>query len=232
MKISRRQAALMAGIALLVMAVIAPIADMVIFKNVLDTENLTESIENFPENAGKFRVGIGLFVIVALLDVLIAWALYLLLEPLGRGLALLAGWFRLAYSAMLGLLVNRMMDVRMILERLETSSVLLQDQLRTQLVLANEGFYNGWQIALIVFSVHLVIVGILLIRARSLKGVLGWLLVIAGAGYAFDGFATVFAGGIGFQISPYTFIGEVILIFWLLAIGIKNNLPDLERAKK
>jgi hypothetical protein len=48
---------------------------------------------------GLFRFAIAAFVVVTFLDILMAWALYLLLRPVNAALAMLVGWLRLASAA-------------------------------------------------------------------------------------------------------------------------------------
>ena len=41
----------------------------------------------------------GRLLVVAVLDVVVAWALYAVLRPVSRGIALLAAWLRVVYAA-------------------------------------------------------------------------------------------------------------------------------------
>ncbi len=58
-----------------------------------------------------FRCGIVSFIIVLILDVLVAWALYILLIPVNKNLALLAAWFRLVYTAIFGAAIYNFLSV-------------------------------------------------------------------------------------------------------------------------
>jgi hypothetical protein len=49
--------------------------------------------------------------------------------------------------------------------------------------------------------------------------VLGILLVVAGLGYAVDGFGALLFAGYDVNLAAFTFLGEVVLIFWLLLRG-------------
>ena len=44
-------------------------------------------------------MGAVFFLVVAILDVIAAWALYILLAPVNQGFSLLAAWFRVVYAA-------------------------------------------------------------------------------------------------------------------------------------
>ena len=54
-----------------------------------------------------------------------------------------------------------------------------------------------------------------------MKRILGILLLIAGAGYLIDGTGRIFSDSYDLTLSMFTFIGEVVLIVWLLIQGRK-----------
>ena len=49
--------------------------------------------------------------------------------------------------------------------------------------------------------------------------IIGLLLLVAGIGYVVDGFGAVLSPGYSLDISRFTFVGEAMLIFWLLIKG-------------
>jgi hypothetical protein len=85
--------------------------------------------------------------------------------------------------------------------------------------------------ALILFGVHLALLGHLAYVSGFVPRALGVLLVIAGAGYAFDSFVTVFASGAPFPDSTVTFLGEFLLGVWLLVRGHRLT-PDADRTRE
>ena len=54
------------------------------------------------------------------------------------------------------------------------------------------------------------------------------LVVIAGGGYLADSFAAILAPDFGFTFSLFTFVGEALLIVWLLMRAIKGFAPEAE----
>ena len=91
-----------------------------------------------------------------------------------------------------------------------------------------ESFDSLWQIGLIIFGLHLCVVGYLAWQAEFIHWLFGLLLIIAGLGYIVDGFGTVLIPDYSLDLAVFTFIGEVALIFWLLIRGRK--LPDMAGA--
>jgi hypothetical protein len=54
-----------------------------------------------------------------------------------------------------------------------------------------------------------------------MKRILGILLILASIGYLIDGFGQILSPEYHGTIALYTFIGELVLIFWLLIKGGK-----------
>jgi hypothetical protein len=67
-------------------------------------------------------------------------------------------------------------------------------------------------------------VGYLAYRSGFVPRVIGVLLVVAGAGYAYDSFVSLFTEGSPFTVSSVTFLGEFLLGVWLLVRGRRISL--------
>lgn len=62
-----------------------------------------------------FRSGIASFMVVVILDVAVAWVLYILLQPVNKSLAMLAVWFRLVFAAIFGIALHNFLSVLQLL---------------------------------------------------------------------------------------------------------------------
>ena len=82
-----------------------------------------------------------------------------------------------------------------------------------------EAFGNIWNASLILFGVHLALLGYLAYRSGFAPKLIGILLVVAGLGYLVDSLGTVLVLDYSVGVSQFTFVGEVVLIFWLLIKG-------------
>ena len=98
-EIFQRRVALAAAISLLVMALLAPFARFGVLETLVVSTDAAATVENIIASEGLFRIAIAAFLIVIMLDVMVAWALYILLRPVNRTLALLTAWLRLAFAA-------------------------------------------------------------------------------------------------------------------------------------
>src|SRR3984957_4063817 len=101
--ISQRTSALVAGFSILIMAILAGFAYGFVLNGLIVPDNTTLTANNIKSSMMLFRVGIFSFLIVLICDVLVAWALYVFLKQVNENISLLTAWFRLVYSAILGI---------------------------------------------------------------------------------------------------------------------------------
>jgi ABC-type Co2+ transport system permease subunit len=66
--------------------------------------------QNIAAAQGLFRLAIGAFFLVAVLDVVIGWALYIRFQAVNRSLSLLAALFRVVYATMLGVALTNLVS--------------------------------------------------------------------------------------------------------------------------
>lgn len=220
--ISIRNSALIAGISLLLMTIIAPIANFSILNELIDPHNAAKTVNNLTESIGTFRIGIVLFLIVALLDILVAWSLYIFLRQQNKSLSLLTAWLRIVYSIILCIALVNLIIVTQVLSGAPYLSAFSEGQLQTQIIMFLLNlFKQGWEFGLIIFGFHLLLLGYLVIKAGYMRKILGALILLASLGYIIDGFGKLLIADYSITVSMFTFIGEVILMFWLLIAGRK-----------
>lgn len=83
-------------------------------------------------------------------------------------------------------------------------------------------FQSIWDKALILFGFHLLLLGYLTFRSGYVPKWLAVFLVLAALGYIIDGIGKWVSPAYSLSISQFTFIGEVLLIFWLFWKGAKG----------
>lgn len=227
--ISQRRVALTAAIGLLLMAILAPLAHFGVLENLFVSGDAAATIENLVASGGLFRLAIATLLVVTFLDIVVAWALYVLLKPVNETLALLVGWLRLAAPAVFAVALANLLDVAKLLGTAEPSA-LGQDQLGAQVMASIASFGNGWDMSLAIFGLHLVGLGYLLFRSIQFPRFLGVLVVVAGGGYLADTFARILVPDFEFTFGVFTFVGEALLIFWLFWRAIKGFAAEAEPA--
>lgn len=223
---SRRKAALVAGFALLIMTILAIFATSVIVPGDAET-----TVNNIAANELLFRIAICSFIIVAILDVVVAWALYVFLKQVNKGLSLLMAWFRLVYAAILGIALANLFGVLLLLSGANYLTVFETDQLHALVALLLNAFSYGWDIGLVFFGLHLFFLGYLVYKLDYpgyIPRILGVFLVIASFGYLIDSFGRFLSPNYDVSITLFTFIGEALLMLWLLWRGAKGFDRKLE----
>jgi hypothetical protein len=220
--ISLRQAAIVAGIGLLLMAILAPFAEFSVRQSLIVPGNAAATANNIMANESLFRIAICIYLIVAILDVVVAWALYVFLKPVNKSLSLLAAWFRIVYAGILAIVLANFVMALQLLSGADYLSAFETDQLYAQMMLFLDAFSYGWLIGLVIFGLHLFVLGFLVFKMSGyMPKILGVLLIIAGLGYIIDSFGKLFSPNYNANIAMFTFIGEVLLIFWLFFKGAR-----------
>jgi hypothetical protein len=219
--ISRRAVALIAGFSLLVMALLAPFARFGVLQALVVPADAAATVENIIASEGLFRVAIAALLIVTFLDILVAWALYVLLRPVNAALALLVGWLRLAAPAVFAVALANLLDVAQLVGDAD-GAALQPAQVQAQVMASIASFDNGWDISLAIFGLHLLGLGYLLFRSADFPRFLGVLVAIAGGGYLADSFTRILIPDFAFTFSVFTFVGEALLIVWLFYRAIKG----------
>lgn len=92
-----------------------------------------------------------------------------------------------------------------------------------QQIAASSTLFRIGIVCLILFGIHLLLIGYLAHRAGYLPKVFGVLVLIAGLGYLVDGIGIVLRGDHTVGLGQFTFVGEVALIFWLLISGRRHD---------
>jgi hypothetical protein len=219
--ISQRKVALIAALGLLGMAVLAPLALFGVLNTLVDTGNPAATVANIVEAEGTFRLAIAAFLVVAFLDVLVAWALYVLLRPVNGTAAMLVGWLRLAAAAASLSALANLLDVAQLLGGPVASSAPAAIT-EAQVMASVASFHNAMDIHLAIFGTHLLGLGVLVYKSVQFPRFLGALVVIAGLGYLADTFTRILVPDFTFTFSIFTFLGEALLIVAFLYRAIRG----------
>ncbi len=211
-----RSASLTAGIALLLMSVVAIFGNVMVIDGLITEGDASRTAADIMGSQGLFRLGIASLVIVVALDVVVAWALFRVFSPVNRSLSMLAAAFRLVYSAVLMVAIGQLLGVIRLLSDDGNVALLGTDQLNAEAMMGITAFNDIWYVGQFLFGLHLLLIGYLAYRAGYVPKVLGVLLAISGLGYATDSFGAVLSQGSWTDISSFTFIGEFLLALWLV----------------
>ena len=223
--ITLRQAALIAGFGILIMAFAAPFAELFVYAKLVIPGNIEETARGIVANKGLFLAWIFAYLATFICDLLVAWALYVLLIPVNRSLSLLTAWFRLVYTVIAFVAMLKLVTVFRILNSPDYLAIFGSDQLHAQVKLLLNSFQYEWGIGLVLFGIYLGLLGYLVYRSEYIPKILGILLIIAGLGWLIYCLAPYLYPDANVQFIMITFFGELIFMLWLLLRGWKIQVP-------
>ena len=228
--ISLRTAAIVAGVSILVMTIAAVVATDFVLGHLVVPGDAAATTGNIDASGMLFRAGVFSWIVVLICDVMAAWGLYVFLRPVNRSLSLIMAWVRLVYAAMLGAAVYNLVVV-LLLVRGDYSRVFGINHLQAQVMLHLDAFDSTWSIGLVVFGIHILLLGYLAFKSGYVPRIFGVLLVIASFGYFIINSINILYDGneniktiIGWIFIIPMVVGEVGLGLWLLIRGVKVRL--------
>lgn len=206
-----RSASTTAGTALLLVALLAGFGYLAVVQRLVVTDDAVRTAGNIAGSETLFRLAIASLLVAAVLDIVVAWALFKVFEPASSGLSMLAATFRVAYAGIFVVAIAQLAGVLRLLPEAE--------ELSAQVLSGVHAFEDIYSAGLVLFGFHLALLGVLVWRAAYAPILLGILLVVAGLGYVADSFGVVLFAGYAVEVAAFTFVGEVVLILWLLLRG-------------
>jgi hypothetical protein len=226
---SAQSTARIAGLGYLVIFVLAILANFIALEPLGVAGDAVATASGIAANEQVYRAGVAAFMVVLIADVIVGWALFVVLRPADANLSLLVLLFRLAYTiGHIGVVLGLVGALSFAAEpNLNAAMGAHASALAYQLFF---GHQLGFAITLIFFGVHLFLLGVLIDRARYIPQAIGWLLMVAGIAYVADGFGRILVGSYGsfadlattLIILP-TVIAEGALMLWLLLRGVDKS---------
>jgi len=226
-QIDQRKPALIAGISLIIMTLASFFSYGYVHACLVVQGDASATFQNIQSSHPLFQAEIFGWVVILICDIVVAWAFYIVMKPAHEKLSLLAAWFRLIYSAILGIAISNLLFMS-ILTR--TAPSLVSEQLSSQGMLFLSAFESIWSIGLITFGIHLAVVGYVALRFTRSPKIISILLMIAGVGYILLHTCNVFLPQYEGMITllKYIFtvpmiVGELGFGLWLLFKGGKTS---------
>ena len=234
---SSKGIALFTGLGYLIIFISGFYANFYTLEGMLADGNPQLTLANISTQIGHFQLGIACFSLMIIVDILLAFPLYKLLKSVDRNCAFTSSMVRL---------INGLIFLIALVNLFEIASITQSGTATAANVIGLlEAFKKMWNVGLLFFGVHLIMLGWLLVKSLNFPGFIGLLLQIAGLTYLADSGAhlywapyqeyrllfekLVIGGGI---------IGEFSFTIWLLIKGIrirpkakpKNALLSQEKA--
>lgn len=200
--ISPRRAAMVVGIAFIISVLIVTLVDDFLLANFVipgDTAALARDIES---NARLFGFAVAGYLIVLMLDSIIGLALYVVLKPANKNLALLTGALRLLYAG--ALIIGLFALVFQIIDAYGYASIKL--------------------LGYIFFALHIFVLGYSILKSGYIPNSLGILLIVASFTYVIF-FIDLQLPEVFMVLIMLIMAGaELALSIWLIVK--RNSLPE------
>jgi hypothetical protein len=182
MGMTLRQAALVAGFTSFTPLILggAPFAEFYVFAKLIVPGDTAETVRNILANRGLFLMGVFAHLITFVADVILAWVFYVLLVPVHRALSLLTAWFRLVYTAVALVGLMHLVSAFRLIDDGAYGEAFGAELLHAQVEVLIKSFRYEWSLSLVIFGIHVSLLGYLVARSGYIPRIVGVLLVIAG----------------------------------------------------
>ena len=233
---SIKKTARMAGLTYLIYIVISVFADVLGRSKLIVLGDAATTARIIIASAWQFRIGFVVDLVAAVLFLLTAWALYVLLKPVNKNLALLFLLLNLGGVAVWCFSDLFLIASQLLLSGADYLKVFQADQLQALAMVSLYVYKNGFSgIAQIFFSAWLFPLGYLVFKSGFLPRILGIVLMVecfAWLLYPIQFF--LFPGNVvlTYLSSAVGFIGELSLTLWLLIKGVKDQKLTLMDGQK
>lgn len=221
---SPRFKARIAGVLYLVIIVAAAFAEVFVRGRLVVHGNAAATATNILANEPLYRLGGAADLIAFACDAAVALIFYELLKPVSGRLSLLAAFFRLMHVAAVGINTVNHFAPLVLLGGAHFLTAFRTDQLQALALVSLTLHGLGYNVGLVFFGFHCLLIGYLIYRSGFLPRILGALLAIAGLCYLTNSFANFLSPTFARLLFPWILLpgvpAEWGLALWLLVIGV------------
>jgi len=184
--------------------------------------------QNILENSGLFRLGLSLDMVAFITDAVISVLLYQIFKPQGKTLALVSSALRLIAHPAIGSLnlLNHYMAYH-VLDGAGFMGAFDPSQVEAISMLFMEAHGYGYLIAGGFFGLHMLLLGIQIIKSASIPSIFGWFLIGSAVGYLIETFGNFLVPGhedtTALIVGATAALGEVSFTLYLLIRGRKSQ---------
>jgi len=225
---SQRKAARVAGFAYLLSLATEVVSEFRIKPHLIVVGNAAETARNILAHESLFRLGIACDLIYAVGTLALLTALYVILNPVNRNLALLATFWRLIYAVTWVVIALNSFIALRLLSGAEYVRVFGAEQLQALARLHLSGF-DTYYVGLLFYGLASTVCGYLWFKSRYIpRGLAAW-GVIASAWCAICTFVFIISPDFSKVVDLWWFdspmgIFEIATSFWLLFKGLAPSV--------
>lgn len=199
-------------------------SEVVVRARLLVPGDVEATAQNILASPWLFKSAFASDLAVFACDVAVAVLLYVLLRPAGRAGSMLAAAFRLTGTAIYGVNLLLYFAALLLLINSGVLAAFQQGQLQAMAFLFLELHKHGYDLGLVFFGVHCLVVGWLLVRSAAFPTILGLLMALAGAVYLAGSLTRFLWPQYVAMVAPIYVLpvaGELSFSVWLLVKGLR-----------
>lgn len=222
-RISPMLCARIAGGLYLVIIVFGISSEALIRSGLLVPADAAATASNIMASPGLFRLGFLADSVMFMCDVALAVLLFVLLRPVNKTVALVALCFRLTQTAVIALNLLNYYAAMMLLEGAGYASAFEPGQVHALTYLFLDLHGHGYDLGLILFGGHCVILGYLIVKSLFIPKALGILMMAGGVTYLVGSYTRFLFPDYVSTLSPIyvvALVSELALCLWLLVKGV------------
>ncbi len=215
------------GLLYLLIIILGLIAQIFVRDSLVDYNNATVTAKNILSSEFWYRFGFVSELFMLLCDVGVTSILFILLKETNRPLSILSTLLRFASITILSVVALTHFAALSFLKEADFLTVFNTDQLNALALLTIKLHGTGYNISLLFFGFHLLVLCRLIVLSVIFPKWLGILLLIGGVCYIFNSIVWFLVPNFVNMVYPAILIpcalGEWIFCFYLLIKGIKRT---------
>lgn len=217
-----KQQTRMVGILYFIIVLLGPFIILYIPSQILVEGNALETVQNLLDNELLFRIGIIGEVIILIIEIMIVTLLYAILKRVDKTLSVTAAFARFGMVVIMGVNVLIYTAVLPLISNPEYFSSFTSEQIDSIIYLLLNTHEYGVYVWGVFFSVHLAVLGFLVVKSEFIPSIVGKAIMIGSAGYLLDSIKAfsnidnlVFVWTVNILL-VFSMIGEISLFIWFL----------------
>lgn len=200
-------------------------SEVVVRSSLIVPSDATTTANNIIASASLFRLGFAADTIMLFSDVIVMVLFYVLFRPVDRTLSLLAAAFRLMMAAILGFNLLNHYAPLLILNGSDYLGTFTTAQLHALVLLFMELHQHGYDLGLLFFGLHCLVLGYLIIKSNYIPRIIGTAIMLAGLVYLAGSFILFLMPNYADAVAPayvIPLIAELSLALWLIVKGVSS----------
>ncbi|HEV2806169.1 MAG TPA: DUF4386 domain-containing protein [Chthoniobacterales bacterium] len=226
----QQKAAKVAGITALLAIAIVVAGNYVLLDPLIVPGKAAETAQKILAHERTFRLTVVCFLLYSAVSVVLLSALYVVLKPVNRGLALVGALFRLVFALVWLLSPLQLLGALRLLGHSSYLQPFETDRLQALARVTIAGSFDDYYVGLPFYSLALTICSYLWLRSNYIPRALAWFGLVSSAWCVFCAFVYLLFPGFAKPVDPYWFdspmgLFEMALSFWLLFKGLRPSQP-------